>query len=166
MRGPRSNRRRLMHRPAGRRVGRQARRLRAAPLPVAHRPFRLTGRAVILGLAVLAVGLSLAHPLQAYLKQRNSIHQLQSQEQATKRSIAQLQQQQRQWADPTYVAAQARERLHFVLPGQTAYIVIGAPQPSTAQKKTSSTSSATWSARLWSSVVSAGRVVPHGTRPR
>ena len=167
MRGPRNSPRRLIHRPAGRRAGRQPRRLRAVKpsMTVQHRPFRLTGRSVILALAVIAVGLSLAHPLHAYLAQRNRIHDLQAQEQATQHDIARLQQRQQQWADPTYVAQQARERLHFVLPGETAYIVVGAPPRAATPKSTTRVVSGTWSAKLWSSVVSAGQV-PHGTRSR
>ena len=31
------------------------------------------------------------------------------------------------WQDPDYVKAQARERLHFVMPGERQYIVTGTP---------------------------------------
>ena len=30
------------------------------------------------------------------------------------------------WNDPAFVAVQARERLHFVLPGQVGYVVLEA----------------------------------------
>jgi hypothetical protein len=33
-----------------------------------------------------------------------------------------------QWQDPEYVKAQARERLHFVMPGERQYIVTGTPK--------------------------------------
>jgi hypothetical protein len=29
------------------------------------------------------------------------------------------------WNDPEYVASQARARLHFIFPGERAYIIIG-----------------------------------------
>jgi acyl dehydratase len=32
------------------------------------------------------------------------------------------------WNDPEYVATQARQRLHFVFPGERQYIVLDAPK--------------------------------------
>ena len=44
-------------------------------------------------------------------------------------------QAQARWQDPAYVEAQARERLHYVLPGETRYVVLG-PDEAPARRTT------------------------------
>src|SRR5512144_2411297 len=83
-----------------------------------------TSRAAVLTVVVCAVLLSLAYPLREYVAQRAEIERLQAQRHATERRVAALARQQQRWNDPAYIKAQARERLHFVLPGETAYVVL------------------------------------------
>jgi cell division protein FtsB len=115
---------------------------------------RLTGRAGILALALCAVVVTIAYPLQQYLAQRSQISALNAQNAATAQQVAQLQAELAKWSDPAYVAIQARERLHYVKPGEIGYIVpnptaggepLGMPTP---------TSSQPWYDRLWSTVKS------------
>jgi hypothetical protein len=73
---------------------------------------------------VCAVLVSLAYPLREFFAQRGEIERLQAQERATEQRVAALRRQQQRWADPAYVKTQARQRLHFVLPGETAYVVL------------------------------------------
>ena len=88
-----------------------------------------TSRAAVLAVVVCAVLLSLAYPLREYVAQRGEIERLQAQHRATDQRIAALRRQQQQWADPAYITTQARQRLHFVLPGETAFVVLGPHHP-------------------------------------
>ena len=91
--------------------------------------------------------LLLAYPLREYAAQRSEIDALRAQSAAASRQVAELTEQQRRWQDPAYVRAQARQRLHYVLPGETAYVVIRGgsrtPAASTSPRKTSGSRGAT-----------------------
>lgn len=84
---------------------------------------RVSGFTVImLGLVVLAAFV-LVPTVSTYMNQRQQITALEHSVQATKNDIAALERQQEQWHDPAYVATQARERLYFVKPGETVYLI-------------------------------------------
>lgn len=115
---------------------------------------RLTGRAGILALALCAVMVTIAYPLQQYLAQRSQIAALNARNAATARQVAQLQAELAKWSDPAYVAIQARERLHYVKPGEIGFIV---PNPATDSEPLgmpTPTSTQPWYDRLWSTVKS------------
>ena len=125
----------------------------------------LTTRAAILGLVVCALVVSAALPLREFLSQRADIRQLQQSQAAATKRVAALQEQQARLADPDYVAALARDRLHFVRPGETAYVVIApnAPTPATTRAgraaSTPTGPEAPWYSQLWGSVRTADRPV-------
>jgi cell division protein FtsB len=99
---------------------------------VARSRTNLTGRAAVLALVVCLLAISLAYPLREYLAQRGDIGDYRSRVAAQEKSVADLRAQQKRWQDPAYVERQARARLHFVMPGETAYVVLGpeeAPAP-------------------------------------
>ncbi len=123
----------------------------------------LTLRAAILAVAVASVALALALPLKVYLGQRSDISLLEQQTQQQKARVAALQEQQRQWSDPAFIKAQARERLHFVLPGETAYIVLDSPSAAggshvvvPGKPQTALDASQPWYSQLWHTVEAAG----------
>jgi cell division protein FtsB len=89
----------------------------------------LTTRAAVVGLVLCALVVSAALPLREYLSQRGAIAALEQTERTRRGEVAALQQQRALLADPTYVASLARERLHFVRPGETTYVVIGGQDP-------------------------------------
>lgn len=80
---------------------------------------------MILLLVIGALVISFGSSLRAYLRQSDQIHQLQSQIAASQESIAQSQEQQKRWQDPSYIEQQARLRFGWVMPGQTPYVVLG-----------------------------------------
>jgi cell division protein FtsB len=132
-----------------------------SPAEPSPRRTSLTGRAAILAVVVCLLAISLAYPLRQYLAQRGEISDYQTQVRAQERRVTQLHKAELRWEDPDYVMAQARERLHFVMPGETSYIVIGPhqgtglteqqdPQLSTGQQRP-------WFTDLWHSVQAAGR---------
>lgn len=103
----------------------------AAPPPGPRRRITLTRRAAILASAVCAVVALLAYPLREYAAQRSEINGLRTQNVATSQQVSELVEQHRRWQDPAYVRIQARERLHYVMPGETPYVVVrGTPSPS------------------------------------
>jgi cell division protein FtsB len=128
-------------------------------------PAGLTTRAAILGLVVCALVVSAALPLREYLSQRADIRRLEQSQAAARARVAALEEQKGRLADPDYVAALARDRLHFVRPGETAYVVITpstAPAtPADARRAASAPAGPTapWYSQLWGSVRSADHPV-------
>jgi cell division protein FtsB len=115
-----------------------------------------TRRTALLALVVCALALSIAVPLHTYLSQRDDL-QAQTQAQETLRTQkAQLQQREQQLSDPAQVEAEARTRFHYVMPGETPYVVqLPANLPPggkshTPQRAGSTTS---WYQTLWNSIV-------------
>jgi cell division protein FtsB len=124
----------------------------------------LTGRAAVLGLVVCALVLSLAYPAKEYLAQRGEISRLQEEQRQTQARVAALEERKRQLADPAYIRAQARERLHYVLPGETAYVVVppaGSPGSGGAAPDVPTVSEdGSWYGRLWDTVRTADGSAP------
>ncbi|CCQ17545.1 putative uncharacterized protein [Rhodococcus sp. AW25M09] len=82
-----------------------------------------TGRAVILGVVVCALALTLAVPLRTYFTQRSELESVLAERQALQNDVDDLQTQKSQLDEPSRIAADARERLRFVMPGETPYQV-------------------------------------------
>lgn len=78
---------------------------------------------VMLGLVVLGV-LVIAPTLHLYVDQQHQIAALQQRNSQTAAHVADLKKQEANWSDPDYIKAQARDRLLFVMPGETSYLVI------------------------------------------
>lgn len=84
----------------------------------------LTSRSVVLGMVLVFLVTFLAPPLQQYFEQRAQINALRSDIAATRDRIESARTELQRWRDPAFVRAQARARLHYVLPGETQYIVV------------------------------------------
>lgn len=80
-------------------------------------------RAAILAVVVCVLTLTIAGPVRTYFSQRTEMKQLSDAEAQLRSQIADLQQQKVKLGDPVYIAAQARERLGFVMPGDIPYQV-------------------------------------------
>ncbi|MFC7494546.1 MULTISPECIES: FtsB family cell division protein [unclassified Nocardioides] len=94
----------------------------AAGLPGRRRP-RLTGRAAVLVLVLSLLTISYASSLRAYLDQREHIGDLKGQIALREAEIDDLEREKRRWEDPAYLRQQARD-LNYVMPGETAYVVL------------------------------------------
>ncbi len=81
----------------------------------------------MLVIAVLAV--SYASSLRAYLQQRSEIDSLQSTITERQAEIADLEQERARWLDPEFVQTEARERLGYVMPGETPFVALRDGQP-------------------------------------
>ena len=126
----------------------------------------LTTRAALLGLVLCGLVVSAAIPLREYLTQRGQIAAADASQAAEAARVAALEDQLRQLKDPAYVKAQARTRLHFVLPGETAYVVLtpsATPLPTGRAALTGATAvgpEAPWYSQVWGSVKAADRPAP------
>jgi cell division protein FtsB len=121
----------------------------------------LTGRAAVLALVVCLLAISLAYPLREYLSQRGDISENRARVTAQEKRVADLKAQQRRWRDPVYVKRQSRERLHFVMPGETSYVVLEpdeAPAPDgVIAAAPPPVQRSPWFTDLWRSVEVAGK---------
>ncbi len=82
-----------------------------------------TGKAVILAVVVCALALTLAYPLRTYVSQRSDAADVAAERVVLEERVRDLQIRKDQSDDPAYITAQARERLGFVMPGETPYQV-------------------------------------------
>lgn len=123
------------------------------------RRYNVTARAAALAVAIGVVVLALALPLKVFLSQQATVSRLRAQTSAEAGQVAALRATLREWADPAYVEAQARDRLHMVLPGQTTYLVLGGTAlPAAPQAPATHVTAAAraWYTQLWGSLSSTG----------
>jgi cell division protein FtsB len=89
---------------------------------------RTSGRALALSAILFFLALTLAPPIKHYFTQRAQISALNAQLVSDNKALDAARKELLLWQDPQYVKSQARERLHYVLPGERQYIVTeGAP---------------------------------------
>ncbi|AFM18885.1 septum formation initiator [Mycolicibacterium chubuense NBB4] len=122
-------------------------------------------RAAILAAVVCVLTLTIAGPVRTYFGQRTEMKQLQASEAHLREQIADLEAQKAKLADPVFIAAQARERLGFVMPGEIPYQVQlppGAAEAATPAGQPSEVKSGDpWYTSLWHTIADA----PHGLSP-
>ena len=78
---------------------------------------------VVVGL-VVAGFVVLAPTIGLLLEQRRDIAAMEAQVAAQQANVEALQTDQARWDDPAYIEAQARDRLFFVYPGETSFVVL------------------------------------------
>lgn len=96
----------------------------------------LSTRALIFGIVLFILAITLAPPLQHYLNQRAQINSLRTQLSDSQKMLANAQAELSRWNDPNYVANQARARLHFIFPGERSYVIIGPEQSADPNQNT------------------------------
>ena len=95
--------------------------------PSNRRRVRSNARPLALITIVFVFTLTLAPPIKNYFTQRAQISALKSQVASDRTALEKALAELSTWQDPNYVKSQARERLHFVMPGERQYIVTGTP---------------------------------------
>jgi uncharacterized protein len=126
-------------------------------------------RAAILAAVVCVLTLTIAGPVRTYFAQRTEMNQLAATEAKLRAQIADLEQQKVKLADPVYVAAQARERLGFVKPGDIPYevqlppgaVLPTEPGPDTATARAGQP----WYTSLWHTIADDPHNVPTTVPP-
>ena len=122
-------------------------------------------RAAILAAVICVLTLTIAGPVRTYFAQRTEMKQLQATEEQLRTQIADLEEQKVKLGDPVFVAAQARERLGFVMPGDIPYQVqlpagAAAPGPRGGEPVKANPAQP-WYTSLWHTIADA----PHGVSP-
>ena len=131
----------------------------------------MTARAIALAVVLVILTISYATSLRIYFAQAHEIA-------ATKAEIAERQQRIRdlqgelaRWDDEAYVRTQARDRLGWVVPGETGYTVVGADGKPlgggaviTAETAPDEPAQDTWWSKLWGSVEAADQPAPVKTK--
>ena len=121
---------------------------------------RNSGRAVALWTIFFILALAIAPPVKHYFTQRAQISALNSQLASDNKALEAARQELLLWQDPEYIKSQARERLHFVLPGERQYIVTENGTTSNTDEGTKVANSLTdgqpWYSRLIASITEAG----------
>lgn len=118
----------------------------------------VTARFIAISVVIFIIALTIAPPAQRYFTQRAQINAVEAEIALRKERLEQAEIELQKWRDPNYVKSQARERLHFVLPGERQYIVVGVETKESAQEKkktpiaTKQFGSAPWYTKLISSI--------------
>lgn len=90
-----------------------------------RRGLGITQRAFVLIVVLIVLLVSYMTTLRVYFNQQRQIAHTKAQIQAHEDAISSLEDEIERWQDPEYVKIQARERLGWVLPGETGFRVIG-----------------------------------------
>jgi cell division protein FtsB len=121
---------------------------------------RTNNRALAFIAILFVLTLAIAPPVKHYFTQRAQINALESQLSADNVALQNAREELLLWQDPEYIKSQARERLHFVLPGERQYIVVDGSTPPSQEKTTEIASALTdgqpWYSRLIASISEAG----------
>ncbi|MFI5686043.1 septum formation initiator family protein [Streptomyces sp. NPDC051636] len=112
---------------------------------------RLTSRAALLALVVCSLVVALAYPMRQYVSQRAQIADLERQKKQAGERVEQLRDLKARWRDDAYAEQQIRRRLHYVMPGETGYVVI---DPDAAKQARADLVAADrpWYANVWDGV--------------
>ncbi|CAN5873919.1 hypothetical protein BH24ACT8_BH24ACT8_03890 [soil metagenome] len=123
-----------------------------------------------LGILAVLVGflaLFLTPTLRGYLEQRAEINRMEQQITQEQDAIVELEEQVAAWDDEDYVEQQARQRLRFVKPGETAFTVVDdtgeqltEPVPGMASVTDEVHESRPWYGEVWESVMTANEGLP------
>lgn len=122
----------------------------------------ISTRLLVLFIVLFSIAVTLAPPTQHYFAQRAQISALEASVVSNRARLMEARAELQRWRDPEYIKSQARTRLHFVLPGEREYIVLG------TRDEVSSTNEAAaainedfplgvpWYSRIISSITSVG----------
>ena len=139
----------------------------AGSVPARRGPSSLTARAIALTVVLLILTISYATSLRIYYTQAHDIAATKAQIAERQQRIAVLQDELARWQDEEYVRTQARQRLGWVVPGETGYKVVdadGKPLGGGAEISGEVTTVAepgdAWWAKLWGSVAAADEPAP------
>ena len=122
---------------------------------------RRSGRTFILLTITFFLTLTIAPPIKHYFTQRAQINALNAQLVSDNKALDNARKELLLWQNPEYVKSQARERLHFVLPGERQYIVTeGVPTTNTSTPTKIATAlvdGQPWYTRLIASISESGK---------
>jgi len=132
----------------------------------------LSWRTAVLAVVVVLALAVLLPSLRVYFSQQESLQQLSAEKDQAAAEVDDLTNDLGRWDDPAYVVAQARERLGYVFPGETAYRVVD-PEIVTSENEDVSGAIESpdtsvvnpWYTTLWDSIEEAGANSKDGPTP-
>ncbi|MCF3964618.1 FtsB family cell division protein [Streptomyces fuscigenes] len=127
----------------------------------AHRS-RLTGRAAFLALVLCTLVVALAYPMRQYVSQQGDIADQQRTARDAKKQVETLRDEKARLQDDAYVERLARERLHFVMPGEKGY-TMNAPTAVKHEEQAVGPASRPWYANMMDDVDHADAAAAPGT---
>jgi len=121
-----------------------------------------SGRTFAIAAILFALALFLAPPIKNYFTQRAQISALEAQLSSDYAALEAARKELTLWQDPNYIKSQARERLHFVMPGERQYIVTGGDETEDSNNNRISVvenlpEGQPWYTRMIASVTEAGK---------
>ena len=135
-------------------------RSRSRGLPTAVPERTLPPRVVILAVVCLLAFVVIFTSLRAYLSQQAQYDAVVDRIREASDTSTALENELAQWKDDTYVRSQVRERLGYVMPGDTSYVVVGADsmkQTETGGGASTGSQDGPWYQRLRDSSRAAGQ---------
>jgi len=116
-----------------------------------------------IGITLAVVTLLLAPYLQPWWAQRSQLNAARQQVTDLQHQVDQLSVENRRWDDPAFVKAQARDRLHYVMPGEIGYVLLddGTAKAVTDPRQAAGSLPAgaagqAWYSTVWQSLQAAG----------
>ncbi|MFI1824874.1 septum formation initiator family protein [Streptomyces sp. NPDC020412] len=117
---------------------------------------RLTGRAAFLALVVCSLVVALAYPMRQYVSQRGDVAEQRERMADAEQQVERLRDEKARLQDDMYVRRLAREHLHYVLPGETGYIMID-PEAAEQRRNDEGSADRPWFSNVWEGVDDADR---------
>jgi len=127
---------------------------------------RFSGRLLTLFGLLFLLTIMLAPPIQHYFAQRAQLSALAADVASNQKKLLEVRTELEKWRDPVFIKSEARARLHFVLPGERQYIVIGIDNPATTGKEGATLVSEQisigipWYSRMIASITNTGSPTP------
>jgi hypothetical protein len=121
---------------------------------------------------LMVLALLLAPYVRPWVTQRAQLAQGRDQLRELQQQVGELTAERARWNDPNYVRAQARERLHVVMPGETGLVVLDdakaaapADPRSVAAALPAGNDNRVWYTKVWDSIKIAGDPATGQARP-
>ena len=125
---------------------------------------RFSGFTALVVVLVIAGALIVSPSLSTFVQQRREIAELRESVKLHKESVTEIDAERAKWKDPVYVRSQARDRLFYVMPGETQLNVVDdVVLPVESDEKTSAKLTrveSDWARGIVSSFLSAGTAAP------
>ncbi len=107
-------------------MNRPAKQATASSVTAALRGFNFNAVTLTVLVMIVIGVMTLAPRVQTWFVQRQAILEAQSQLDAAKKAVAEMQVERKRWEDPAYIKSQARDRLYYVMPGEVSFLVMDA----------------------------------------
>ncbi|MDO9395524.1 MAG: septum formation initiator family protein, partial [Herbiconiux sp.] len=125
------------------------------------RSIRFSGFTALMLVVIVMFVVIIAPGLSVYLEQRQQLAALHAAVDERTEQNENLTGQIARWSDPAYIKAEARDRLYYVMPGETSFLIVDdVPEPATdagtGVSDTISTTQVDWLSSLFASGITAG----------